>query len=238
LYSLFNCIELNIAIACFLNGEKYLAARKRKIGIYSIAGIAVAIIIIAAIFASGIQLPTGTGSQGQFGNPTALGTLTVSIKDAPVDLNVLMITLNSLYVQSAEDGKWTELTLASDLPVTFDLLTLKDTSLQLSQDSIPAGDYSKIRLDVTSAVATYTDNKGVLHTGETLKVPPGHIDIITSFKVGDGQVTGLMIDMQPDTAAISQSGNFKPTLKMTVIPTPTPTPSPAPSELPTATITP
>jgi hypothetical protein len=236
---LFNCIELNTAITCLFSEEKKLAASKRKIGIYSIAGIAAAIIIIGAIFASGIQIPLGANIPGQSGNPTALGTLIVSIKDAPVDLKVLMITINGIYVQGAQDGKWIDLTLDAGQSVEFDLLTLKDTSLQLSQDdAIPAGDYSKIRLDVTSAIATYTDQKGGDHTGEALKVPPGHIDIITSFQVGSGQVTGLLIDMEPDTAAISQSGNFKPILKMTVTPIPTPTPSPSPSESSSATSAP
>jgi hypothetical protein len=209
-----------------------MAANRRKIGIYSIVGIGAALIIIASIFASGIELPD------QLAKPTTLGTLTVSIKDAPVDLQELWITINGVYIQSPQDDKWIELTLDAGQSVEFDLLTLKETSLQLSQDTIPAGDYSKIRLDVTSAIATYTDQKGDDHTGEALKVPPGHIDIITSFKVGSGQVTGLLIDMQPDTAAISQSGNFKPILKMTVTPIPTPTPSPSPTESSIATTAP
>ncbi len=203
-----------------------MAVSKRKIGIYSIAGIAAAIIIIGAIFASGMQIPLGSNSQGA-------GTLTVSIKDAPVDLKELWITVDSLYVQSAQDDKWTELTLDANQPVTFDLLTLKDISLQLSQDTISAGDYSKIRIGVTSALATYIDNKGASHAGEELKVPPGHIDVITNFKVEDGKVTGLLIDMQPDTAAISQSGNFKPIIKASITPIPTPTPSTSPNPSPT-----
>jgi hypothetical protein len=193
-----------------------MAANKRKIGIYSITGIAAAIVIIGAIFASGMQIPTASNDQGQSDNPPAVGTLMVSIKDAPVDLKELWITVDSLYVQNAEDNKWVELTLDSNQPVEFDLLTLKDTSLQLSQDTISAGDYSKIRMGVTTAIATYTDHKGVSHADEELKIPPGHIDIITSFHIGDGQVIGLLIDMEPDTAAISQSGNFKPIIKMTV----------------------
>ena len=128
-----------------------MAATKRKIGIYTIAGISAAIIIIGAIFASGIQLPSGSSNQG---------ILMVSIKDAPVDLTELWITIDSLYVQSAQDDKWTELTLDAGQPVEFDLLTLRDNSLQLSQNPIDAGDYSKIRIGVTSAIATYTDQKG------------------------------------------------------------------------------
>lgn len=209
-----------------------MAVSKKKIGLYTIAGIASAIIIIFSIFASGIPIPPSSNNQGQ--PESQKGTLTVSIKDAPVDLQSLWLTVDSIYVQNAQDSKWTELTLAANPPVTFDLLTLKDASLKLSQDSITAGSYTKIRLDVTSATATYTDNKGALRTNEELKVPSGHIDIITSFQVGDNQVTGLLIDMQPDTAAISQSGNFRPVIKMTVtqetLPTPTTTLTPSPSQ--------
>ena len=139
-----------------------MAATKRKIGIYTIAGISAAIIIIGAIFASGIQLPSSSSNQG---------ILIVSIKDAPVDLTELWITIDSLYVQSAQDDKWTELTLDAGQPLEFDLLTLRDTSLQLSQNPIDAGDYSKIRIGVTSAIATYNDQKGESHLAETLKVP-------------------------------------------------------------------
>jgi len=40
-----------------------MAATKRKIGIYTTAGIAAAIIIIGAIFASGIQLSLGSNKE-------------------------------------------------------------------------------------------------------------------------------------------------------------------------------
>jgi hypothetical protein len=212
-----------------------MAVNKRKIGIYSIAGISTALVILVSIFALGVQIPLGSNINGQAKGQT--GTLIVSIKDGPVDLQNLWLTIDGIYIQNAQDDKWTELTLDANQPVYFDLLTLKDTSLKLSQDAIPVGTYSKIRLEVSSAVATYTDSKGDAHTNEELKVPPGHIDIITSFQVGDNQVTGLLIDMQPDTAAISQTANFKPVLKMTItqetLPTPTPSTSVSPTTPPT-----
>jgi hypothetical protein len=198
-----------------------MAASKRKIGMYTITGITATIIVIAAIFVSGIQLPTDRNQTG---------TLAVSIKDAPVDLKSLVLTIDGLYILDANDDSWVELTLKEGQSMTFDLLQLAgEKSLQLSEQAVSVGQYSKIRIDVTEAIATYTDSKGVDHTDESLKVPPGHIDIITSFNIEGGQLTDLMIDMQPDTAAISQSGNFKPVVKMTVTPlvivTPTPTPT-------------
>ncbi len=184
-----------------------MAASKRKIGIYSIAGIAAAIVIIAAFLASGLQLP------GQ------LGTLVVSIKDAPVDLEHLWVTINGLMVQSPDDS-WLELTL-NENPMTFDLLALTDgKSLELSNQALATGEYSKIRMEVETATATIDGVE------QELTVPPGHIDIITKFQIEGGELTALMIDMQPDTTAISNSGNFKPVIKATVTPTIEPTPTP------------
>jgi hypothetical protein len=203
-----------------------MAASKRKLGIYATSGVAIAVIIVAAIFASGIQLPTNQ-------NQSQTGTLSVSIKDAPVDLKELILTVDALYISNSSDNTWTELTL-NEQPMTFDLLQLTgDNSLKLSEQPVLAGDYSKIRLDVTKAVATYIDNKGAEYTDETLKVPSSHIDIITNFSVDNSKVTGLMIDMQPDTAAISQSGNFRPIVKMTVTPQVEPTPTPTITPTPT-----
>ena len=202
-----------------------MLASKRKVGIYAIAGIATAIIVIAAIFASGIQLPTDQNQKG---------TIVVSIKDAPVDLKELMLTIDGLYILNDNSDSWIELSLGEGQSAEFDLLQLTgDKSLKLSEQDIPVGNYLKIRLDVTSAIATYTDSKGGEHSGESLKVPPGHIDIITSFEISGGQVTALMIDMQPDAAAISQSGNFRPIVKMAVTPVVTSTPTPPPTPTPT-----
>ena len=204
-----------------------MAATKRKIGIYTIAGIAAAIIIIGAIFASGIPLPSGSSNQG---------ILMVSIKDAPVELTELWITIDSLYVQSAQDDKWTELTLDAGQPVEFDSINAN----RYQPSAIPKPNRCGRLLQNTHrrniSDSNIHDQKGESHIDETLKVPPGHIDVITSFSIAGGQATGVLIDMQPDTAAISQSGNFRPIIKASVtpiIPTPTPSPSPSPTPPPT-----
>jgi hypothetical protein len=76
-----------------------------------------------------------------------------------------MITVSSIQLQKAEDESWLDLTLNEEKANSFDLLALTEgNSLQLSQDEVPAGDYTKIRLDVTLAKATYTDSRGVEHT--------------------------------------------------------------------------
>ena len=69
----------------------------KKIGLRVAAGFLVAVIIIVAVFASGIQLPS-----------TKIETdrLTVLLKDAPVELDELWINITDLGVHrvDGEDG--------------------------------------------------------------------------------------------------------------------------------------
>ena len=183
-----------------------MAANGKKIGLYATVGVTIAIMIIAAIFASGIQFP------GSNPRSLALGTLRVSITDAPADLANLNVTVNGLYVNNDDTDSRIELNFTgATSEVYFNLLALNNVSQELSIAQIPAGNYSKIRLDVRAANATFTDGTTV-----DLKVPPGHIDVIINFEIKPSQETNLLIDMQPDTVAISNSHNLKPTLKATI----------------------
>lgn len=183
-----------------------MAASSKKIGLYATVGVTMAVIIIAAIFASGIQFP-GTNQKS-----LSLGTLRVSITDAPADLANLNVTLDSLYVNNVDNASWIELNFTDGTSeVYFNLLALNNVSQELSVAQIPAGNYSKIRLDVIAANATFKDG-----TTADLRVPSGHIDVIIAFEIKPGQETNLLIDMQPDTVAISTSHNLKPVLKATV----------------------
>jgi hypothetical protein len=181
-----------------------MAASKSKIGIYSIVGITAAIIIIASFFLSGIQLPWQQPNTSNNPNTQTTGTLIVSIKDAPVDLKQLLVTIDGIYVQSESSNSWIELALDDGQTSQFDLLSLQLTSKQLTEA------YSKIRLNVQDATAVFPDD-----TTQTLRVPPGHIDIIIKFTIAQDAITNILIDMQPNTTAISNSGNFKPIVKAT-----------------------
>ncbi len=175
----------------------------KKLSIYAIAGIATAIIIIAAISTSGIQLPSNAAPE----NPIALGTLVVAIKDAPVELSKLYVTIDSVEVQNQGSG-WTKLPFKEGKEsVNFDLLRLTDISEDLSTTLLPEGDYSKIRLHIKDATATYSDD-----TTADLNVPSDKIDIIIKFQINEGETTTVLIDM---TASISNQGNLKPVFKAT-----------------------
>ena len=194
---------------------------KRKIGIYSIAGILAAVLIVVSFVAAGIQLPINNPSGQQGNNPPGLGTLVVSVKDKPVELSKLDLTVTSVWIQvlsNDEDNEennngWTNLNLIEDEPIAFDLLTLRETSIDLSNMQLPAGEYGKIRIYVSKATATYSDSTVEKPHIEDLKVPSGRIDVITKVTIENDKQTNLLIDMQPDAMAISASGNFRPTIK-------------------------
>lgn len=182
-----------------------MATNNKKIGIYAITGVIAAIVIIAAIFASSIEFPN-------FRPSGKTGTLSVSIMDAPADLVNLNVTLNALYVRNDDNDSWIQLNFNGGVnSVYFNLLALNNITKELSTGSFSVGNYSKIRLDVSAANATLNDG-----TTESLRVPPGHIDIMVSFQVKADQTTNVLLDMQVDTATISQSGNLKPVMKATV----------------------
>jgi hypothetical protein len=194
-----------------------MAVSKSKIGIYSIAGILTAVLIVVSFVAAGVQFPSSIqqGNNQQGSDKPGVGTLIVSLKDAPVEMKNLMITVSALYIQSSTDGiedTWKLLPFIEDQEeITFDLLQYKDISLEVAEIELNAGIYNKVRLEITSAIAIYENDKEV-----KLKVPPGHIDIIVKIEIETGAVTNLVIDIEPDAIAINRNNIFRPTIKAIV----------------------
>ena len=178
----------------------------KKIGLRVAAGFLVAITIILAVFASGIQLPTVKAKTG---------TLTVLLTDAPTDLEHLNITISSLSALNVDDSEenWTELNFVGGKEsVYFDLLALYNVTMELSTQEIPVGNYNKLRMKIETANATKTDGEII----EPLHVPSGKIDIIIHFEIDSDETTYLLIDMEADWVAISKSNRLRPVLKATI----------------------
>lgn len=188
--------------------KQKMAINNKKIGLYAITGVAIAVIVIVSIFASGVQFPGSSIPETNL--PT--GTLFVSIKDKPTDLLNLNITLSDLFVHNDDNNTWIQLNFTAGVKeVYFDLLSLQNITKELSVAEIPVGNYSKIRMDVKAANATFEDG-----TTANLTVPPEHLDVIVKFQITQGHATEVLIDMQADSVAISSSHNLKPVLKATV----------------------
>jgi len=179
----------------------------RTIGLRVAAGFLVAITIIVAVFAAGIQLPS---------TKIETGRLTVLLKDDPVELAELWINITDLGVHrvGGEDGGWITLDFSGEADfLYFDLLEYQDDKvLGLASVEIATGSYNKIRMTIENANALKTNDEII----DPLKVPPGHIDVITKFDITSGENVVVLIDMEPDWVAISKSNNLRPVLKASI----------------------
>ena len=182
---------------------------KGKIILYAVAGVLVSLIIVVAMFVSGIQFP-GSGSPAV---KIQAGTLMILLTDAPVDLTHLNVTINSFSILNDTDEIDMPIT-GNGGEITFDLLTLANATEMISNSQVSAGNYTKMRMTVKQANATYQDGSQSI-----LRVPSGRIDIIAHFEIKNAGTTVILIDMQADWVAISQSGNLRPVLKVKSITT-------------------
>ena len=200
----------------------------KQISIYGIAGILIAVVIIA-----GFAVLNDISSP-----PPVNGVLNIKIMDKPIELKHLNMTIDWVKIKD-ENGNWYNLTIADpneDGTFYFDLLALQNVSETLSVTEIPEANYTAIWIHVLTANATYPDESTA-----DLNVPSDVIKVLLKPHLsleGGGQVS-ILIDLQPDdlkTIAISHSLNLRPVIKATVPeqpiepePTPEPTLEPSPS---------
>jgi len=179
----------------------------KRVGIYAVSGVLIAVMIIAGVLVSGIQFPGRVNA----------GTLVVLITDAPVDLRDLNLTIDSLSIQD-EDGCWIDLELLKK-PTYFNLLELENISMTLSVTEIPAGNYTMLKMHVLTANATFLDGTVV-----DLRVPSEYIKVLLKphLEMENGGAVTVTIDLEPEWSkiVISHSLNLKPTVKAIVGSTP------------------
>ena len=176
----------------------------KKVGIYGVTGVIVAVLIVAGLMVSGIKIPWLYNK----------GTLIVKLTDAPVELEPLNVTITGLAVQNAdgsgEDGGWISLPFVNGTTSVYvDILALQNVTQDLSVAELAAGNYTKLRMDISTANATYLAGGTV-----DLTVPPGHLDIIVHFEIATGETTTLLVDFIPH---ISETDNLSPVLKAIVV---------------------
>ena len=175
----------------------------KRVGIYAVSGVLIAVMIIAGVLVSGIQFPGRVNA----------GTLVVLITDAPVDLKDLNLTIDSLSIQD-EGGRWIDLELL-EKPAYFNLLELENISMTLSVTEIPAGNYTMLKMHVLTANATFVDGTVV-----DLRVPSEYIKVLLKpyLEMENGGAVTVTIDLEPEWSkiVISHSLNLKPTVKSIV----------------------
>ena len=186
------------------NGIKHISS-------YGLAGVLIAVVIIAGFVAGNNLL-----------RPVK-GTLTIQIMDEPVELKHLNMTIDWVKIKD-ENENWYNLTLENpneEGTFYFDLLALQNVSETLSVTEIPEANYTMIWIHVLpTANATYPDGNTT-----DLNVPSDVIKLLLKPHLsleGGGQVT-VLIDLQPEdlkAIAISKSLNLRPVIKA-IVPEPT-----------------
>ena len=135
------------------------------------------------------------------------GTVQVHLTDAPIDLSTVQsvtVTITGVIVYrgggdtmmpQVEDGGSIQLVTH---PETFDLLTLTGgATTLLASGEVPAGNYQRIRLEISDAKLTYKDG-----TEAPLKIDSNKVDIPIPFHVGVDQTSTMTLDF--DAAASVQ----------------------------------
>jgi hypothetical protein len=182
-----------------------------KTWLFGAAGLLIAVIIIASVaiggmYFPGIKLPRVTPSTGQ---------LTILIMDVPVELEHLNVTIDWVKLKD-QTGNWLDLEIKGSVPFYVDLLALQNVTETLSETEIPAGNYSRLNMHVSTANATYVGGD----TAE-LRVPSDVLKVVFKphLEMERGGSITVLIDLQPNnlkSIAISHSLNLRPVIKARV----------------------
>lgn len=187
---------------------------------------------IAAFTAAGLSACGGGGGGGGDSTPAStLGTLSVSMTDAPscgfdaVNVTVSKVRVNQSSTASDTDAGWTDITLSPARKIN--LLNLTNGALEaLGQTSLSAGHYNQLRLVLDPNTGTGLANS-VVASGSTTELSldtpsavQSGIKLVNSFDVAAGQRVDLVLDFDACKSVVTK-GNGKYALKpvVKVIPT-------------------
>jgi Domain of unknown function (DUF4382) len=144
---------------------------------------------------SGNNNNNSSGSDNNTG--TAMGSLRLFIKDAPIeDAKNIFVTISDIRVHEAcDDGEDCFMTISS-IPMTIDLLALQITPLALPTATLPAGTYNQIRMAVTAGEIVFgppglPDPSDVRYP---LNVPSDEIKCHLHFVLKGGETVLVTLD--------------------------------------------
>jgi len=153
--------------------------------------VAVAVLVLVALAAGAsvvLLAPSG-------------GTLSIGFTDSPVqNVSHIYLTISNIQLQGAGNAS----TSYSSSSTQFDLLSFVNVTKMLGSTKLSAGNYTMIRFEVTSAVAT------IAGSNRTLTVPSGEIKVPLHFQIKSGATTTVVLDITVDMTSISVSGNLRP----------------------------
>lgn len=162
---------------------------------------------------------------GDSGGPDT-GILQVNLTDAPIDLTTVEkveVTITDVIVYPGEDDGMPTVGGGAIVllthPETFDLLTLTGgATTLLASGEVPAGDYQRIRLEISEASLTYRDG-----TTAPLKIDSGKVDVPIRFHVAADETNPLTLDFDAGASVqVNETGTDTLILRPVVTPVPHP----------------
>ncbi|MEM1261314.1 MAG: DUF4382 domain-containing protein [Pseudomonadota bacterium] len=152
----------------------------------------------------------GGGSSGSSAPLEANGSLTVQITDAPVDgVTAVTVEFTGLSVKPAS-GDPIDIDFATPLAIDLATLTGENTADLITGESIPAGAYEWVRLNVNAdcdaVIDSYVDTLAGGQVELSLTDTTG-LQISDSFTVNADQTTSLVIDWDLRRSLVAPSIN-------------------------------
>lgn len=136
----------------------------------------------------------------------------VLLTDAPSDvISGANVTISRVYLVS-DDGSPVDVMPATDAPVTYDLLDLRNgVEALLADRPVPAGAYGQLRLVVASADVTLAEGTTFEDgtSSRSLKVPSGmesgiKVQLASPIDADPGRVTIVVVDFDVDRNFVVQ----------------------------------
>lgn len=171
-----------------------------------------------------IALLLGCGGDGSVSArvENGTGTINVHLTDAPIDLSGVQsveVTITDVIVYPTE-GTMPDPAPRSPIalmthPGTFNLLALTGgATTLLASGEVPAGSYSRLRLEVSDATLTYKDG-----TTQPLKIEPGKVDVPIAFEVRVDEQAQVTLDFDAGASVqVNQTASDKFILRPVVTP--------------------
>lgn len=175
-------------------------------------------LVTALALAAALAAAAACGSSPS--SPSTGGTLNIALKDSPFsDAKSLLVTFSEVDAHKSDqtDGQWTKLPFNGGATTrTCDLKKLQTAQDILGTGPLAAGQYTQIRLVVSSATI-YFDNAASGNACDaniaapaganaTVTIPSGEVKLVQQFTVPTTGATTILLDFNGDQS-VRQQGN-------------------------------
>ena len=153
---------------------------------------------------SSSEVSADGGSSSVTSSGDSLGTLSIYLTDAPTDeVSEVNVYITGLTVKRS--GASVE-RFSYDIGL-INLLELRNSTMLMVENKVPAGDYQFIRVELDQSRSNVIDKL----TGETLplKIPSEEIKVTGGFVVPAGGATNIVLDFDADKSLVKLgNGNW------------------------------